>query len=65
LGIYHRVRRTRSTLIVFATISVLSLSILASEPPTITISKRDKNNLAVPPLDGGDRGYKAAIKPQT
>ena len=52
-NICHRAQRTRSTLCALA-LSILSTSISAQEPPTITVTKGDRINLAVSALGGGE-----------
>src|SRR2546426_11973870 len=56
LCVRHRVRRTPSTLacIGAAIVSILSMSTLAQEAPTITVSKGDKINLTVSAISGSD-----------
>ena len=46
------VRNQRSLFLLIGTMSILSMSVLAEEVPTITVSKGDKVNLTVSPISG-------------
>jgi TolB protein len=54
--IWHRTRRSRSTIarLGAVTMSILCMSIHAEEPPTITVSKGNKINLTISPLSGSE-----------
>ena len=59
LRVWHRARRSRSTIACLGVVAMLILStwggsILAEEVPTITISKGDKINLTASPLGGSE-----------